>query len=96
MKKRFGSVDRVHDVKTVIGKGMFKKETDMTIFQGLRVFTSRGEIGTIAGAFGKSGKFKVCLKDGVSPSDLKGNASRLILNYKHFLFGKEAGKQMKQ
>ena len=58
MKSREGSIERVQGESTVIGKGMFKKESDLTAFVGMRVWTPKNERGVIGG-FGKSGKFKV-------------------------------------
>jgi hypothetical protein len=39
---------QVQDAHTVIGKGMFKKETDMSIFTNLKVHFSTGMCGTHA------------------------------------------------
>ena len=64
MKSREGSIERVQDERTVIGKGMFKKESDLTAFVGMRVWTPKNERGVIEGGFGKSGKFKVYFPDG--------------------------------
>jgi len=41
MKQREGTVERVQDANTVIGKGMFKKETDLTLFT-VRAGAARG------------------------------------------------------
>ena len=43
----------------MICKGLFKKETNMDMFNGLKVSLSSGEKGIIEGSFGQSGKFKV-------------------------------------
>jgi len=45
---------------------MFKKETNIHLFSGLNVKLSTGDLGTIDGPFGQSGKFKVRLKDAAS------------------------------
>lgn len=58
-KVREGLVERVMDEYTVIGKNMFKKETNIAMFTGLKVVLSTGEAGTIEGGFGQSGKIKV-------------------------------------
>lgn len=47
------------DDYNVIGRSLFKKETNIQIFVGLRVRLSSGELGTIDSAFGQSGKFKI-------------------------------------
>lgn len=58
-KSKEGQVERKHDEYTVIGKSLFKKETNIDLFVGLRVTLSTGEKGVIEGSFGQSGKFKV-------------------------------------
>jgi len=80
-KRREGSVERVEaDGRTAICKGMFKKETNLALLQGMRV-TCRGKEGRIEGPFGKSGKFKVYFKDGgIEPDDV------LELRFKKFVF----------
>ena len=55
MKSREGSIERVQDERTVIGKGMFKKESDLTAFVGMRVWTPKNERGVIEGAVGSGG-----------------------------------------
>lgn len=47
------------DDYNVIGRSLFKKETNIQLFVGLRVRLSSGELGTIDSAFGQSGKFKI-------------------------------------
>lgn len=47
------------DDYSVIGRSLFKKETNIQLFVGLKVQLSTGELGVIASAFGQSGKFKV-------------------------------------
>lgn len=69
-KKREGVVDRLHDEYTVIGRDLFKKETQMDKFIGLRVSLSTGENGVIEGSFGQSGKFKVRIANGLLPTTL--------------------------
>uniref|UniRef100_A0A3P8UWP8 Selenocysteine-specific elongation factor n=1 Tax=Cynoglossus semilaevis TaxID=244447 RepID=A0A3P8UWP8_CYNSE len=58
-KHREGQVERVSDDYTVIGRNLFKKETNLQLFVGLKVTLSTGERGVIEGGFGQSGKFKV-------------------------------------
>ena len=94
MKQREGTVERVQDANTAIGKGMFKKETDLGMFSGMEVQTNRGERGVIDGGFGKSGKYKVYFKDGIAPMDA-GEAVRMYLRFKRYVFDKE-GKKMVQ
>ena len=58
-KSREGQIERKHDESTVICKNLFKKETNMDLFIGLKVSLSTGEIGVIEGTFGQSGKVKI-------------------------------------
>ncbi|CEM15900.1 unnamed protein product [Vitrella brassicaformis CCMP3155] len=64
-KVKTGHVDRVtEDGYCVIGKDLFKKETDISQFVGLRVTHEPSKhVGVIEGAFGTSGKFKVRFAD---------------------------------
>uniref|UniRef100_G1KXB6 Eukaryotic elongation factor, selenocysteine-tRNA specific n=1 Tax=Anolis carolinensis TaxID=28377 RepID=G1KXB6_ANOCA len=55
------------DDYSVIGRSLFKKETNIQIFVGLKVKLSTGEEGLIEGGFGQSGKFKIRIPDGVKP-----------------------------
>ena len=50
---------QVTDDYTVIGRSLFKKETNLQLFVGLKVTLSTGESGVIEGGFGQSGKFKI-------------------------------------
>ena len=43
----------------VIGKNLFKKETNIQLFMNLKVTLSTGETGVIEGSFGQSGKVKI-------------------------------------
>lgn len=54
-----GRAVQVLDDHSVIGRSLFKKETNIQLFVGLRVHLSTGELGVIDSAFGQSGKFKV-------------------------------------
>ncbi|XP_012514419.1 PREDICTED: selenocysteine-specific elongation factor [Propithecus coquereli] len=67
MKHRHGVVERAMDDHSVIGRSLFKKETNIQLFVGLRVRLSTGELGVIDSAFGQSGKFKVLVPGGLSP-----------------------------
>ena len=93
MKQREGTVERFVDERSVIGKGMFKKETDLGLFAGMRVVTDRGEAGAIDGGFGKSGKYKVYFSDGIAPRE-NGETTRLYLRFKRYVFDKEAKKMV--
>ena len=58
-KCKHGVIDRASNQYEVIGKNMFKKETNIQLFIGLRVELSTGEVGVIVGSFGQSGKVKI-------------------------------------
>lgn len=64
-KMREGIVERKVDDYSVICRGLFKKESNMEMFIGLRVELSSGEKGLIEGSFGQSGKFKVRIPGGL-------------------------------
>ena len=60
-KKKEGQVERCVNDYEVVAKNMFKKETNIHLFEGLKVTLSTGETGKIDGPFGQSGKFKISL-----------------------------------
>uniref|UniRef100_A0A8D0GFL1 Eukaryotic elongation factor, selenocysteine-tRNA specific n=1 Tax=Sphenodon punctatus TaxID=8508 RepID=A0A8D0GFL1_SPHPU len=67
LKHKEGQVERIIDDYSVIGRSLFKKETNIHIFVGLKVKLSTGEEGVIEGGFGQSGKFKIRIPDGLNP-----------------------------
>ncbi|XP_006895239.1 PREDICTED: selenocysteine-specific elongation factor [Elephantulus edwardii] len=71
LKHKQGLVERVMDDYSVIGRSLFKKETNIQLFVGLKVHLSTGEQGVIDSAFGQSGKFKVHIPGGLSPESRK-------------------------
>nr|XP_046239835.1 selenocysteine-specific elongation factor [Scatophagus argus] len=66
-KHKEGQVERATDDYTVIGRNLFKKETNLQLFVGLKVTLSTGEAGVIEGGFGQSGKFKIRVQEGLCP-----------------------------
>ncbi|XP_014669065.1 PREDICTED: selenocysteine-specific elongation factor-like [Priapulus caudatus] len=66
-KAREGIAERVADAYTVVGRALFKRESNVNRFVGLKVALSTGEDGVIEGGFGQSGKFKVRIPAGVKP-----------------------------
>uniref|UniRef100_A0A4W4F2H4 Selenocysteine-specific elongation factor n=1 Tax=Electrophorus electricus TaxID=8005 RepID=A0A4W4F2H4_ELEEL len=64
-KHKEGAVERVTDDYTVIGRNLFKKETNLQLFVGLKVTLSSGETGVIEGGFGQSGKIKIRVPEGL-------------------------------
>ncbi|XP_005387101.1 PREDICTED: selenocysteine-specific elongation factor isoform X2 [Chinchilla lanigera] len=71
LKHKHGLVERAMDDYSVIGRSLFKKETNIQLFVGLKVHLSTGEQGVIDSAFGQSGKFKVHIPGGLSPESKK-------------------------
>lgn len=69
-KMKTGIVDRVVNDFEIIGKCMFKKETNMEQFMGLKVKLSSGESGIIESSFGKSGKIKIRICEGLNKTTL--------------------------
>jgi len=66
VKSKEGVVERLSNDYEVIAKNMFKKETNIHLFEGLKVKLSTGEWGKIDGPFGQSGKFKISLDSAIS------------------------------
>mmetsp|Transcript_42722 Transcript_42722/g.71065 ORF Transcript_42722/g.71065 Transcript_42722/m.71065 type:complete len:239 (+) Transcript_42722:81-797(+) len=97
-KTREGIVDRTVDDYTVIGRDLFKKETDIQLFVGLKLERSLGEgvsIGVIESSFGKSGKFKVHFPQGGQTALAKVPGSqKLVLQFRRYIF--DAKKKMVQ
>jgi len=67
-KEKRGTIERVHDERTLIVKNLFKKETKVDLFNRLSVTLSNGETGTIDGTFGTTGKIKIFNQSGFSES----------------------------
>lgn len=72
-KFKEGIVERMLDEYSVIGRSLFKKETNIQLFSGMKITLSTGEEGVIEGGFGQSGKIKVRIPAGLS----KDTAQRL-------------------
>ena len=62
LKEKTGLIERANNDFELIGKNMFKKESNLHLFDGFKVKISTGEIGVMDGPFGQSGKFKIRLK----------------------------------
>jgi hypothetical protein len=93
MKQKVGFLDRLdkQDKSLIVCKDMFKADTDMSLFYGLKVVhESSGVEGIMDGAFGKAGKFKVRFPHELEVrSDAKGNVrghERIALHFKKFDF----------
>jgi len=68
LKSKSGTVERLHDPNTLIVKNLFKKETNFDLFNRLAVELSTGELATIDGTFGTTGKVKITNSSGFSDS----------------------------
>mmetsp|Transcript_38449 Transcript_38449/g.83528 ORF Transcript_38449/g.83528 Transcript_38449/m.83528 type:complete len:881 (-) Transcript_38449:134-2776(-) len=64
----------------VYGSDLFKKETDMTQFVGMKIETDKGDIGSIHSSFGTSGKFKVFFPGGTDVRE----GDKLHLRFKRY------------
>lgn len=71
----------------VFGDNLFKKETNMKIFNGMKVMTEAGDIGEIKGSYGTTGKFRVWFPAGTNASE--GDA--LILKFKRYANDEKKG-----
>ena len=86
---------RWNDAHTAIGRGLFKKESDISLFENLKVTTGAGDVGVLQGAFGKSGKYKVHFSNGVSEEARQDPASavhKLQLVFKKYIFEKNCAR----
>lgn len=52
-------MERATDQYSLIGKNLFKKETNLAAFANLKISLSTGEQGVIEGGFGQGGKVKI-------------------------------------
>merc|ERR1712061_160645 len=93
MKSKVGLLERVdqNDSTSVICKDMFKADTDMSLFTGLKVVHEEsGTEGIVEGTYGKDGKFKVRFPHELKLKvDAKGNVKgdeRLALYFKKYNF----------
>ncbi|UYV70316.1 hypothetical protein LAZ67_7002496 [Cordylochernes scorpioides] len=68
VKSKEGMVDRMSSPHDIIVRNLFKKETNLKLFQSLPVVLSTGEQGAVEGWFGQSGKVKVHIPGGLQPS----------------------------
>jgi len=90
-KVKFGKIDKVVDDKNLHIRELFSKETDLKVFNGLRVqLALTKEWGKIEGTFGKSGKIKVKLEEPITvdPKELVG--TQIELHYKKNMMKKQA------
>jgi selenocysteine-specific elongation factor len=85
-KYRRGVIERLDgDGISAICKGMFSKDTDMSVFTGMQVVVEgTGEVGEISGGFGKSGKFRVYFNNS-SSGGRKEAGQQILLKMKKFI-----------
>jgi selenocysteine-specific elongation factor len=92
---RLGDAHRRQDDDTMVryevfGSDLFKKETIMKPFVGMKLVTEKGEIGEIKSSFGTTGKFRVFFPAGTEARE----GDPLILKFKRFAHDPE--KRMRQ
>lgn len=93
-KEKQGVVDRVNGTNEVIGRGLFKRDTDISVFFNLKVSVrtksddndveAAEEEGVLESSFGKTGKFKVVFRQGptnAKPGDI------ITLKFKKYVVG---------
>jgi selenocysteine-specific elongation factor len=94
VKQRHGVIERLEaGGASAVCRGMFKRETDQSLFVGLRVVSGQGDSGTIHCSFGKSGKFRVQWDAPIAGAleDRTAEGNQLLLQYKKFTYA-AAGK----
>lgn len=75
-----GGPEVYHDVT---GQGLFKKETDISLFLGMKLEGQRGEVGVIDSAFGRTGKFKAVFRDGLHNPKVN---DKLFLRFHKYIY----------
>jgi len=94
--EKFGFIDRILDINTLLARDLFKPDTNIEIFNNFNVQLSTGEQGYIETAKGcPPGKFKICIPNGLSSEtrelimkndDESIEPVRVILKFRKFLF----------
>ncbi|EAL72543.1 hypothetical protein DDB_G0270386 [Dictyostelium discoideum AX4] len=82
-KSKQGQVERIHNENTIIGKNLFKKDSDISSFIGMKVLFETGEIGILDSSFGKTGKVKIQIQTGNTESIKLGTI--FTLTFKRFI-----------
>lgn len=91
IKEKVGTISRLGDPHRrtddqrvvryeVFGSDLFKKETNMKVFLGMKVLTNKNELGEIKSSFGTAGKFRVVFPAGTEARE----GDPLILRFKRF------------
>jgi len=68
----------------VTGQGLFKKETDISPFIGMKMESEKGEMGVLDSAFGRTGKFKAVFRDGLHEPKVN---DCLYLRFQKYIYG---------
>ena len=100
-KERRGTVSRLGDAHErqddgkvvryeIFGSDLFKKETVLKPFLGMKLVTPQGDIGELKGAFGTAGKFRVYFPAGTTVRE----GESLVMPFKRFVH--DAEKKMRQ
>ncbi|CAJ0944395.1 unnamed protein product, partial [Mesorhabditis belari] len=89
-KQRQGIVERIENDRSVICKDLFKKESKIEIYERMEIILSTGEIGRIEHSFGKGGKARISIRDGLKPETIekfeaKNGEIEVILHLKKYL-----------
>jgi selenocysteine-specific elongation factor len=100
-KERRGTVSRLGDPHErqddgklvryeIFGSDLFKKETVLKPFLGMKMVTPQGDIGELKGGFGTAGKFRVYFPAGTTVRE----GESLVMPFKRFIH--DAEKKMRQ
>jgi selenocysteine-specific elongation factor len=65
----------------VFGSDLFKKETNMKLFIGMKLVTPAGDVGEIKSSFGTSGQFRVYFPGGTEAKE----GDSLVLPFKRYI-----------
>ena len=76
--------DRIGDqIYEITGGGLFKKETDISLFLNLKIETTTGDIGIIESPFGRTGKFRAVFKGGIKADKIHKN-QKIFLRFQKY------------
>ncbi|CAF0826552.1 unnamed protein product [Adineta steineri] len=91
--EKFGFIDRILDLNTLLARDLFKPDTNVEIFTNFNVQLSTGEQGYIETAKGcPQGKFKICIPNGISSETRElimrndDEPVRVIVKFRKYLF----------
>ncbi|KAF4517689.1 hypothetical protein B566_EDAN016515 [Ephemera danica] len=94
-KSKAGVIERAKNPSSLVVKNIFKKETNLEVFTGMKVKLSTGEGGVIEGGFGQSGKITVNIPGGLSDETYKAITAKkeegrkpiqVTLDFKKFIY----------